>query len=145
MKPVVRAIGVSHTACKDEFSPESSISSQLAWYNFKRYQYIRGRLHQMYRTLPRRRKRASWKKHEKQKSCMLKNKPRRPMQDRLLTSGFCSINRMRLIFHATRRTPHGVLVCLLAQLAMSVWSVKSRRAPSRHFRGARDYGHHDRS
>ena len=47
---------------------------------------------------------------------------------------------------ATRQTPHGA--SRLVQ-AMSGWSAKTRRAPSRHFRGARVYGHtttamHDR-
>ena len=40
--------------------------------------------------------------------------------------------------HATRRTPHGA-TCL--EKAMSAWSMKTRRAPSRHRRDARVYGH----
>ena len=44
----------------------------------------------------------------------------------------------RLTLLATRRTPHGAS-CLV--LAMSDWSVKTRRAPSRHCRDARVYGH----
>ena len=45
---------------------------------------------------------------------------------------------MQLNLHATRRTPHGA--SRLVQ-AVSSWSVKTGRAPSRHFRGARVYGH----
>ena len=45
---------------------------------------------------------------------------------------------MQLTLHATRRTPHGV--SSLAQ-ALSALSVKTRRAPSRHCREARVYGH----
>ena len=41
-------------------------------------------------------------------------------------------------FHAINRTPHGAL--RLVQ-TMSTWSVKTRRAPSRHRRDARAYGH----
>ena len=48
------------------------------------------------------------------------------------------LSRVQLTLHATRRTPHGV--SRLVQ-AMSVWSVKTLRAPSRHFRDARVYGH----
>ena len=40
--------------------------------------------------------------------------------------------------HATRRTPHGASRLLPA---MSAWSTKARRAPSRHCRDARVYGH----
>jgi len=47
-------------------------------------------------------------------------------------------SRMQLTLHATRRTPHGP--SRLVQ-AMSAWSVKTRRAPSRRCRGARVYGH----
>ena len=46
--------------------------------------------------------------------------------------------RMQLILHAACRTPHGAL--RLVQ-AMSAWSVKTRRATSRHNRNARVYGH----
>ena len=47
------------------------------------------------------------------------------------------LGRMQLTtLHATGRTPHGVLV-----QAMSTWSVETRRAPSRHCRDARVYGH----
>ena len=48
------------------------------------------------------------------------------------------LERMQFTLHATRRTPHGA--SRLVQ-AMSVWLVKSRRAPSRHSRDARVYGH----
>ena len=45
---------------------------------------------------------------------------------------------MQLTLHATRPKPHGT--SRLVQ-AMSAWSVKTRRAPSRHCRGARVYGY----
>ena len=45
---------------------------------------------------------------------------------------------MQLTLHAARRTPHGA--SRLVQ-AMSTWSVKTRRAPCRHYRDARVYGH----
>ena len=45
---------------------------------------------------------------------------------------------MQPTFHATRPTPHGAS-CLVQ--AMSAWSVKTRRAPSRHCGDARVYGH----
>ena len=45
---------------------------------------------------------------------------------------------MQLTLHATRRTSHGAS-CLV--LAMSAWSLKTRRVPSRHCRDARVYGH----
>ena len=45
--------------------------------------------------------------------------------------------RMQFTLHATRRTPHGA--SRLGQ-AMSAW-LKTRRAPSRHSRDARVYGH----
>ena len=45
---------------------------------------------------------------------------------------------MQFTLHATRRTPHGAS-CLVQ--AMSTWLVKTRRAPSRHSRDARVYGH----
>ena len=48
------------------------------------------------------------------------------------------LGRMQFILHATRRTPHGA--SRLVQ-AMSAWLVKTRRAPSRHGRDARVYGH----
>ena len=48
------------------------------------------------------------------------------------------LSRMQLTLHATRRTPHGASRLVLA---MSAWSVKTRRAPSRRCRGARVYGH----
>ena len=48
------------------------------------------------------------------------------------------LGRMQFTRHATRRTPHGA--SRLAQ-AMSAWLVKARRAPSRHSRDARAYGH----
>ena len=46
--------------------------------------------------------------------------------------------RMQLTLHATRRTHHGASRLVLA---MSAWSVKTRRAPSRRCKGARFYGH----
>ena len=49
---------------------------------------------------------------------------------------------MQLSLHATRPTPHGA--SRLVQ-AMSSWSVKPRRALSRHCRGARTYGHTTRA
>ena len=48
------------------------------------------------------------------------------------------IVRMQLTLHATRRTSHGA--SRLVQ-TMSAWLVKTRRAPSRHSRDARVYGH----
>ena len=45
---------------------------------------------------------------------------------------------MPLTPHAARRTPHGA--SRLVQ-AMSAWSVETRRGLSRHYRGARVYGH----
>ena len=48
------------------------------------------------------------------------------------------LGRMQLTLHATHPTPHGA--SRLVQ-AMSAWSVKTRRAPSRHCRDARVYGH----
>ena len=48
------------------------------------------------------------------------------------------LSRMQLTLHATRRTPH--VVPRLVQ-AMSAWSVKTRRLPSRHCKDARAYGH----
>ena len=47
------------------------------------------------------------------------------------------LSRMQLTLHATRRTPHGASRLVLA---MSPWSVETRRAPSRHCRDARVYG-----
>ena len=47
-------------------------------------------------------------------------------------------SRMQLTLHATRRTPHDASRLVLA---MSAWSAKTRRAPSRHSRDARVYGH----
>ena len=54
------------------------------------------------------------------------------------------LSRMQLTVHATRRTPHGDLRLVLA---MSAWSVKIRRAPSRHCKGCEglwsyDYAHY---
>ena len=46
------------------------------------------------------------------------------------------LSRMQLTLHATRPTPHGA--SRLVQ-AMPAWWVKTRRAPSRHCRGARAY------
>ena len=48
------------------------------------------------------------------------------------------LSRTQLTLHATRRTPHGA--SHLVQ-ATSTWSVKTRRALSRHCRDARVYGH----
>ena len=48
------------------------------------------------------------------------------------------LSRMQLSLHATHRKPHGASSLVLA---MSAWSVKSRRAPSQHCRDARVYGH----
>ena len=48
------------------------------------------------------------------------------------------LERMRFTLHATRRAPYGA--SRLVQ-AMSAWSVKTRRAPSRHSRDATVYGH----
>ena len=45
---------------------------------------------------------------------------------------------MQFTVHATRRTPHGASRLVLA---MSAWLVKTQRAPSRHSRNARVYGH----
>ena len=48
------------------------------------------------------------------------------------------LGRMQFTLHATRRTAHGA--SRLVQ-AMSAWLMKTRRAPSRHSRDARIYGH----
>ena len=48
------------------------------------------------------------------------------------------LSRMQLTLYATRPTPHGA--SRLVQ-AMSAWSAKTRRAPSRHYRDAMVYGH----
>ena len=45
---------------------------------------------------------------------------------------------MPLTLHATRRKPHGASRLVLA---MSAWSVKTRRAPPRPCGDARVYGH----
>ena len=45
---------------------------------------------------------------------------------------------MQLTLHATRLAPHGASRLVNA---VSAWSVKTRRAPSRHYRAARVYGH----
>ena len=47
--------------------------------------------------------------------------------------------RVLLTFHGARPTPRGA--SRLVQQAMSAWSVKIRRAPSRPCRDARVYGH----
>ena len=47
------------------------------------------------------------------------------------------LSKMQLTLHATRRTPHGASRLVHA---MSVLAVKTRRAPSRHWRNARVYG-----
>ena len=46
---------------------------------------------------------------------------------------------MQFTLHATCRTPHGA--SRLVQPVTSAWLVKTRRAPSRHSRDARVYGH----
>ena len=48
------------------------------------------------------------------------------------------LSRMQVTLHATRPTPHGA--SRLVQ-EMFAWSVKTRRAPSRHCSNARVYGH----
>ena len=48
------------------------------------------------------------------------------------------LERMQFTLHAIRRTPHGA--SHLAQ-ATPAWLVKTRRAPPRHSRDARVYGH----
>ena len=48
------------------------------------------------------------------------------------------LETMQFTLHAPRRTPHGA--SRLVQ-AISAWLVKPRRAPSRHSRDARVYGH----
>ena len=48
------------------------------------------------------------------------------------------LGRMQFTLHATRRTPQGASRMVQA---MSAWLVKTRRAPSRHSRDARIYGH----
>ena len=47
-------------------------------------------------------------------------------------------SRIQITLHATRPTPHGASLLLQA---MSAWSVKARRAPSRHCRDRRVHGH----
>ena len=47
-------------------------------------------------------------------------------------------SRTQLTLHAIRRTPHGASGLVQALLG---WSVKARRAPSRHCRDARVYRH----
>ena len=48
------------------------------------------------------------------------------------------LRRMQYTIHAIRRTPHGISRFVQA---MPAWLVKTRRAPSRHSRDARVYGH----
>ena len=48
------------------------------------------------------------------------------------------VGRVQFTLHAIRRTPHGA--SRLVQ-ATSAWLAKTRRAPSRHSRDARVYGH----
>ena len=57
---------------------------------------------------------------------------RSPSYERFLEGGSCTL-------HVTRRTPHGA--SRLVQ-ATPIWLVKTRRAPSRHSRGARVYDRH---
>ena len=47
------------------------------------------------------------------------------------------VSRIKLALQATHRIPHGASRSVLA---VSAWSVKTRRAPSRHCRDARVYG-----
>ena len=54
------------------------------------------------------------------------------MQEKSASNAFLS--RMQLTLHETRRTPHGASRLVLA---MSAWSLKTRRAPSRHCKDAR--------
>ena len=49
-----------------------------------------------------------------------------------------ALRKMQLTLHASSRTPHGASRLVLA---MSAWSVETRRAPARHCRGAEVYGH----
>ena len=49
-----------------------------------------------------------------------------------------SFSGMQLNLKATRPTPHGAPRSVQA---MSAWSAKTRRAPSRHSRGTKAYGH----
>ncbi|CAN0160720.1 unnamed protein product, partial [Laminaria digitata] len=62
--------------------------------------------------------------------------PLRILPARLTSRFLCS--RMHFTLHATRPIPRGS--SRLVQ-AMSTWSVKTRRAPSRHCRDAGVYGH----
>ena len=48
------------------------------------------------------------------------------------------LGRMQFTLRATRRTSHGASRSVQAT---SAWLMKTRRAPSRHSRGARVYGH----
>ena len=48
------------------------------------------------------------------------------------------LSRMQLTLHGTRRTLQGAARLVLA---ISAWSVKTRRAPSRHCRDTMVYGH----
>ena len=47
---------------------------------------------------------------------------------------------MQLTLHAIHRRPHGTCRRIKIKKNMSAWSVKTRRAPSRHCRDARVYG-----
>ena len=64
----------------------------------------------------------------------------------ILTSSFGLIpsrvvhSRMQFTLHATRRTPRSQRFALLCKQSIPTWSVKTRRAPSRHRVGARVYG-----
>ena len=51
-----------------------------------------------------------------------------------------NLGRMQFTLHATRRTPHGASG-LVQAINVCPWLVKTRRAPSRHSRDARVYGH----
>ena len=50
------------------------------------------------------------------------------------------LSRMQHTLHAARRTPTSRFASRLV-LTTSIWSAKTRRAPSRHCRDARAYGH----
>ena len=77
--------------------------------------------------------------HQKAKkiigAVILKQGSRRKVPTSVLRS---VLRNMPFNFHATRRTTNGA--SRLAK-AMSAWLVKTRRAPSRHSRDARVYGH----
>ena len=61
-----------------------------------------------------------------------------PYERKFASKAVLSAGRMQLILPATRPTPHGA--SRLVQ-AMPAWSVRTRRAPSRHGRDAMVYSH----